>query len=260
MATLSKTKGTPLHGIDIILTLSMHEHISIPIKDEYVTGELFSPEEGVKANMMFVHGWTSKNRKYLKLAEQLSKRGVQTLAINLRGHGDSTYNLESYSRQNHLDDILVAVDYSNNRSPGKPIILLGKSYGGYLSAIATSLRKIDYLIISQPALYPDTDFNSSNAALIKGNPDIFRSGNESVSTNRALNSISRFDGPLLIIESEHDEEVFDIPKLYITASKHNSKQQAITIKDTDHPLSRPEWLEEYYDQIIVWLKSQKIVS
>lgn len=237
----------------------MQSHISIPVQSEFITGELFTPEVPLVANMLFCHGWTSKNSKYIKLAQQLSTFGIQTLAINLRGHGDSIYPLENYSRQNHLDDIVAAIDYSNNRCPGKPFILLGKSYGGYLSAIATSLRKIDYLIISQPALYPDTDFNSSNAALIKGNPDIFRSGNESVSTNRALNSISRFDGPLLVIESEHDEEVFNIPKLYITASKHNSKQQAITIKDTDHPLSRPEWLEEYYQKIIMWIEGQNLL-
>jgi hypothetical protein len=238
----------------------MHSHVSIPVQSEFVTGDLFTPEAKVSANMLFCHGWTSKNSKYIKLAQQLSTFGIQTLAINIRGHGDSIYPLENYSRQDHLDDIVAAIDYSNNRSTGKPFILLGKSYGGYLSAITTSLRKIDYLIISQPALYPDTDFNSSNAALIKRNPDVFRSGNESVSTNRALNAISRFDAPLLIDESEHDEEVFDIPKLYITASENNPKRQAITIKDTDHPLSRPEWLEDYYNQIIVWLRSQKILS
>lgn len=238
----------------------MHSHVSIPVQSESVTGDLFTPNVKVSANMLFCHGWTSKNTKYLMLAEKLSQLGIQSLAINLRGHGDSTYNLEAYSRQNHLEDIVAAIDYSNNRSPGVPFILLGKSYGGYLSAITTSLRKIDFLIISQPALYPDTDFSSPNSALIKRNPDVFRSGNESVSTNRALNAISRFDAPLLIVESEHDEEVFDIPKLYITASENNPKRQAITIKDTDHPLSRPEWLEDYYDQIIVWLRSQKILS
>ena len=238
----------------------MQSHISIPIKSEFITGELFTPEVPLVASMLFCHGWTSKNTKYLKLAELLSTFGIQALAINLRGHGDSTYRLEDYSRQDHLDDILAAIDYSNNRSAGKPFILLGKSYGGYLSAIASSVRKVDFLIISQPALYPDTDFNSPNSALIKNNPEIFRSRNESVSTNRALKAIFQFENPLLIIESEHDEEVLDTPKLYSNASKDNINMTSIIIKDTDHPLSRPEWLNDFYEKISSWLQLENIIN
>lgn len=237
----------------------MQSHISIPVQTEFITGELFTPDVPLVACMLFCHGWTSKNTKYLKLARLLSTFGIQAFVINLRGHGDSIYPLENYSRQDHLDDILAAIDYSNNRSPGVPFILLGKSYGGYLSAIASSMRKVDFLIISQPALYPDIDFNSPNAALIKGNPEIFRSRNETVSTNRALKAISQFEKPLLIIESEHDEEVLDTPKLYIHVSESNSMRQTIIIKDTDHSLSRPEWLEDYYEKITAWLEEQKII-
>jgi hypothetical protein len=234
----------------------MHSHVSIPVQSEFVTGDLFTPNVKVNANMLFCHGWASKNTKYLMLAEKLSQLGMQSLAINLRGHGDSTYNLEAYSRQNHLEDILAAIDYLNNCSPGRPFALFGKSYGGYLSAIASSVRKIDCLIISQPALYPDMNFSVPNAVLIKSNPGIFRSKNEAISTNRALHAISQFNNPLFIIESEHDEEVLDIPKQYINASESNPKRQAITINESDHSLSRPEWLEDYYQKIIKWIEGQ----
>jgi len=236
----------------------MQSHVTIPVESEHVTGELFTPQGHVVANMLFCHGWTSKNTKYLKLAEKISQLGIQSLAINLRGHGDSTYNLETYSRQDHLDDILAAVDYLNYSSPDRPFILFGKSYGGYLSALATSFRPVDYLIISQPALYPDKDFTISNNALIKQNPNVFRSMNELVESNRALRAIANFGNPLLIIESEHDEEVLDIPKLYIKASAKNERCTSIMIKDTNHPLSRPEWLEDYYNKILSWIKDQGV--
>jgi esterase/lipase len=236
----------------------MHSHITIPIENEVVTAELFTPETEVTASMLFCHGWTSSNTKYLPFAEELSKQGVLSLAINLRGHGDSAYSLENYSRHDHLNDVLSAIDYLKKYSNG-PIIILGKSYGGYLSAIASSMRAINYLIISQPALYPDNDFSSPNAALVRKNPDIFRSTSEDVSSNRALSAVKHYSNPLLIIESEHDEEVFDTPKLYIQASEKNTKRTTLIINDTDHPLSRPEWRTDYFQKITMWLKMQKII-
>lgn len=234
----------------------MQIHVEIPINGEVITGEMFKPDIDTVACMIFCHGWTSRNKKYLALAEKLSHKGVLSLAINLRGHGDSIYPIERYSRKDHLNDLLAAYNYLKSKAADVPFILLGKSYGGYLSSIAGSLRDIDYLILSQPALYPDAEFDSPNAALIQNNPDIFRSKGEIPESNKALKAISHFNNPLLIIESEHDEEVHNVPKLYIKASDQNKKRTTLIIPNTDHPLSRPEWLEDYYKEIIRWLENQ----
>ena len=209
--------------------------------------------------MLFCHGWTSKNIKYLPYAQELSMRGVMTVAINLRGHGDSIYSLENYSRQDHFNDVLASIDYVTQLHSQVPFILFGKSYGGYLSSLACSFRKVDYLILSQPALYPDTEFTSPNAALIQKDPNIFRSREEKLDTNKALKSISQFRNPLLIIESENDEEVLDVPKQYIKASENNKKRSTFIIPDTDHPLSRPEWRLDYFLKITDWLQKHKII-
>jgi len=181
----------------------MQTHIQIPVGDEVLAGELFTPNV-VTASIVVCHGWTSNNTKYLPLAHQLLKLGVLTFAINLRGMGDSMYSIEKYSRKDHLNDLLAAIDYVAKLN-NKPIIVLGKSYGGYLSSLATDLRKIDFLILSQPALYPDVNFNSPNAELIRNNPDIFRSRGEKIMSNKALTAISLYKNPLYIIQSEHDE-------------------------------------------------------
>ncbi len=232
----------------------MQTHIIIPVGNEFVSGELFTPATKIVACMVFCHGWTSKNTKYLKLAELLADRGILSLAINLRGHGDSEYSIERYSRKDHLSDVLAAIDYIKNKSNNAPVIVLGKSYGGYLSAIASSLTQIDYLILSQPALYPDAEFDVPNAELIRKNPDIFRSRTESIESNEALCAIYNYKSKLLIVESEHDEEVFDTPKLYIKASHENKNRTLITIKDSDHPLSSPRWLNDYYGVVISWIQ------
>ena len=215
----------------------MQSHISIPVDGEIVTGELFIPDTKIIASMLFCHGWTSKNIKYLPYAQELSMRGVMTVAINLRGHGDSIYSLENYSRQDHFNDVLASIDYVTQLHSQVPFILFGKSYGGYLSSLACS----------------------SNAALIQKDPNIFRSREEKLDTNKALKSISQFRNPLLIIESENDEEVLDVPKQYIKASENNKKRSTFIIPDTDHPLSRPEWRLDYFLKITDWLQKHKII-
>lgn len=238
----------------------MQSHVIIPVGDEFVTAELFKPQGEIVAAMLICHGWTSSNKKYLPFAEKISQKGILTLAINLRGHGDSTYPLEKYSRRDHLTDVLTSLYFLSASQSGVPMILFGKSYGGYLSAIASSHFSVDFLILSQPALYPDSDFDSANSELIRRNPDIFRSSQEVVRGNKALMSISQFTNPLLIIESEHDEEVLGVPKLYISASEKNINRESIIIKDTDHPLTRPEWKEDYFAQISSWLESKNLLE
>jgi len=238
----------------------MQTHVELPVGNEVVTGELFTPKDSYTASMVFCHGWTSKNTKYLKLAEELSHKGIISLAINLRGHGDSKYSIEKYSRKDHLNDVLTALDFLKNKCADIPCILLGKSYGGYLSAIASSMKQIDCLILSQPALYPDAEFGSGNAALIRKNPNIFRSKTETIESNIALRSIHDYTNQLLIVESEYDEEVFDTPKLYIKASEQNINRTTAIVKGSDHPLTKPEWREEYFNKIIQWMENVKIVG
>jgi len=52
------------------------------------------------------------------------------------------------------------------------------------------------------------------------------------------------------------KEVLDTPKLYIEAANSNSKQLVGVVKGSDHPLTRPEWREEYFQMIISWIKEK----
>lgn len=235
----------------------MHSHITIPVATELLTGDLFTAENP-KAAMVICHGWTSKNQKYLPLAEQLAQKGISTLAINLRGHGDSAYSIEKYARKDHLQDFLSAIDYMKTLVKGAPLFVLGKSYGGYLASLASTKRQIDFLILSQPALYPDRDFDFLNAELIRKNPDIFRSKNETVESNSALRAIHNFMKPILIITSEHDEEVFDTPRAYISASKQNPHFSTYELKNSDHPLTKQEWKDDFYEKVLTWVSDQLI--
>lgn len=234
----------------------MQQTIRIPVANQYLTGDLFKPQTKPKAAFLACHGWTSSNKKYIELCRILSKKEILALAVNLRGHGDSPFKLEEFSRQNHLDDILAAYDFLKSQNgPGKKIFLLGKSYSGYLSAIATVFRKIDYLILSHPALYPDREFNTSNVEFIKKEPEGFRNRKETVKCNRALKAISQYKNPVLIILSEKDTEVpGEVTDLYIKSAQRNPSFLTNIILKADHSLTQPYWRQEFNEKVVRWVE------
>ena len=232
----------------------MQEQLRIPIKEQYITGSKFYSTK-FKYGLLVVHGWTSSNKKYLKLAEDLARHNFLVIAINLRGHGDSPFPLHTYSRQDHLDDIKVSYDYLKNLlGKEQEICVLGKSYGGYLSSIATTMRKIDRLILSQPALYPNSRFGFSNQRLIAENPNIFRSTTEIPEDNRALLAVAKFKNPILLVESERDAEVpKKVTDLYLKAASKNNNLTHKIIKNADHSLSVSSYLDDFYSIVKEWL-------
>jgi dipeptidyl aminopeptidase/acylaminoacyl peptidase len=139
------------------------------------------------------------------------------------------------------------------RFSNKKMCLLGKSYGGYLSASIASNDLVDYLILSHPALYPDEGFDDSTLELIDAYPDVYRVSGQTPDSNRAIKAFSEFSNPTLFISSEFDEE---IPKIttqnYLDFAQNNLTK--IVIKDAGHSLTRPNWREEFYEVILRWLE------
>lgn len=232
------------------------QEISIPILNQSLRCKLFAPNIEPRLTMVIVHGWTSSNAKYVPLGERLASSGVATLAINLRGHGDSLYDLKQYSRSDHQQDIVTALDYMKKRFPNKKMCLLGKSYGGYLSASIASNDLVDFLILSQPALYPDEGFGDSTLELIDAYPDVYRVSGQTPQSNRAIKAFSEFSNPTLFITSQLDEEV---PKAttqnYLDFAQKNITK--IELKNADHSLTRPNWREEFYIAVENWI-SEKV--
>jgi esterase/lipase len=232
------------------------QEISIPVSNQTLLCKLFLPSSEPHLTMVMVHGWTSSDARYLPLGERLASSGIATLAINLRGHGDSPYDLKQFSRFDHQRDVLAALDYMTQRFPNKKMCLLGKSYGGYLSASIASNQLVDFLILSHPALYPDEGFDDSTLNLIDENPDIFRVSGQTPNTNRAIKAFSEFSNPILFIISELDEEVPKNTTQNYLDFAHDQVAK-IVIKDADHSLTRPDWREQFNNAILEWLENQE---
>jgi len=225
----------------------------IQVEKQHIKCKEFNPEGNLRnAFVVMVHGWASSDKKYLPLGERLSENGFNALAVNLRGHNDSPYKLGDFSRQQHEEDIVTTLRYIRNRQPNNKIVLLGKSYSGYLSAIVAEREGVDFLILSQPASYPDKQYNTPTKIIIDRDPNIFKQSDQEPKFNKAIKSFSQFRGNALIIESENDEE---IPKSttgnYLKYA--TPKTTSIVLVGADHSLSRIEWREEFYRVVINWL-------
>lgn len=235
--------------------MNKYQEIAIPVSNQKLLCKLFMPNIEPRLIMIMVHGWTSSDAKYVPLGERLASSGIATLAINLRGHGDSPYDLKLFSQSDHQRDVLAALDYMKQRFPNKKVCLLGKSYGGYLSASVATNQLVDFLILSQPALYPDEGFDESTWKLIQENPDVYRVSGQTPSNNRAIKSFSEFSNPILFITSELDEEIPEsTTQNYLDFAQNQITQ--VVIKDADHALTRPNWREQFNVAILEWLENQ----
>jgi esterase/lipase len=227
--------------------------IKISVGTQLVFCKEFSPEDKTKnASIVMVHGWSSGDKKYVPLAKRLSELGFYALTVNLRGHRNSPYKLEEFSRQQHEEDIVNALRYVRERKPNNKIILLGKSYSGYLAAIVAEREGVNFLILSQPALYPDDRYDIPTKILIDNDSNVFKKSNQEPKFNRAIKHFAKFKGKILFIESENDEEV---PKSttanYLRYANHETT--SVILAGADHSLSRKKWREVYYRTVINWL-------
>lgn len=124
----------------------MKSPFSIQTKDGLtLNGFSLVPEGSCKAVIALIHGMGEHGHRYLHVAEYFAKKGIATMAIDLRGHGNSegkrghTPNYEAL-----MSDIDLFLEKVKSSFPNLPIVLYGHSMGGNLS--------LNYLIRRQPTI------------------------------------------------------------------------------------------------------------
>lgn len=108
--------------------------------------------------VLLVHGLGEHAGRYTHVAEQLNQWGFAVRGYDQCGHGESDGARGSLPTDTRLlDDLADLVDSTRARlADGVPLILLGHSMGGLVTARFVSLarRPVDGLILSSPALDP----------------------------------------------------------------------------------------------------------
>src|SRR5205807_4443659 len=127
------------------------------------------------------------------------------LTFDLRGHAKTKSQFETVSREDNLRDVVAAFDALAHH-PGvdsAAMAVVGSSYGGYLAAILTSLRRVKWLALRAPALYKDSDWELPKRHLHQ-DPDLaaYRHRAVRAEVNRALCACAGFPGVVLHVVSE----------------------------------------------------------
>lgn len=109
--------------------------------------------------MLAIHGITAHGRRFRRLAEQAWPQR-RTIAVDLRGHGRSTYD-GPWSIPQHLTDLLDTLDSLGLAE----LDVVGHSYGGAigLSLLARAPHRVKRLVMLDPALAQSGEFSTTAA-------------------------------------------------------------------------------------------------
>jgi dienelactone hydrolase len=236
--------------------------LNIPIGDSFIDGTLFHPEElkGSNPAVLFIHGWGGSEEHYREGARKIAGLGAICFTITLRGHGETSHQRETVSRTDNLHDALTALDrlLAEEGVDSQRIGVVGSSYGGYLAALLTRERNVRWLGLRAPALYKDEGFERPKRQLNQ-DPDLhaFRRRPVSPADNLALECCARFQGDVLVVESEHDTVIpHQVIANYLNALQRVRTRTHHVIRDADHALSNPVHRPEYEAVLCKWFKER----
>ena len=121
-----------------------------PVEFETLDGRTirawWMPRDDARAAIVLAHGRGGSRLAMVSRAEVLAAEGYATLALDLQGHGESPGEritlglLES-------EDLRAAVAFAAERTPGRPVGLIGVSLGGVGALVADPPLEIDAAVL-----------------------------------------------------------------------------------------------------------------
>lgn len=111
-----------------------------------------SPESPT-IGLALVHGYADHSARYAHVARHFAERGVLTVAIDLRGHGESAGHRGFCERfEEFLDDADELFAILDERAKGLPCFVMGHSFGGLVVSRSVVLRPRPWkgLVLSAP--------------------------------------------------------------------------------------------------------------
>ncbi len=230
--------------------------IDIPVGSGSIEGTVVTPGSLIPG-VLFVHGWNGSQSQYLARAREIASLGCVCLTFDLTGHAGTNSRYETVSREQNMRDVLAAYDVLATHSHVDPaaIAVVGSSYGGYLAAILTTMRRVKWLTLRVPALYLDSGWDLPKLQLHKEHDlRAYRRNFVPADGNIALRACASYQGDVLIVQSEHDSI---IPPEVITSYREACvKVRSLTyrcIGGADHGLTDEASQKAYTALLTQWL-------
>lgn len=222
-----------------------------PIKGTlvYPTNEPFA----APAVLLF-HGWgvNSNRTSYVLRARRFAEKGAVCLAIDFPGHGESRpWIISRVSRSDALVAALAAYDFLCNAYEftgtqivdTKRVSGFGRSFGAYILAILSGLRRFQWLHLGIPASYPDSGFWAPKDSLDRKAVAAYRDQQHRPEEDLALGALAQFGNPVNIVSSGRDNRVPErTVQNYLDAAQGFAEH--LRIQEAPHHGLTPEQEEE----------------
>lgn len=240
------------------------EEVVYKIDGQKITGHVIYPTTIQEKHpaILFIHGWLSNERGYIIRAKALAELGFIGMTINLRGQGKSEGDLNVLSRNDFTNDIVTAYDFlgKHKHVDATNISVVGASFGAYLGTMLSTKRNVKNLVLRVPANYPDQDANIPHIhATSHKNPEVanWRKQKLTPKDSLALEAISKYHNPVLIIESENDTVIpHQAVQNYIDSISETSLLTYKFMEKTSHNLETESQQKEFIDILKEWFENK----
>ena len=214
----------------------MRSH-DIALADGQVAATVVAADRPSGAGVLFVHGLGSDRRTNIERAQALAASGGTTcVAIDLRGHGDSSGRLTQVTPRENLADVVAGFDALQGMADVEPsrVGVCGASYGAYLSVLVSGERTVARLLLRAPALYAD----DSLVAVLSG-----RRAGSTADSPAFVHALRALPMPILLVESEQDEVIS--PAIVATYLAAQPAIDRVVLPGAGHALTDPAWRPEF---------------
>jgi predicted acyl esterase len=212
--------------------------------------------------VLIVHGWKSPifaaGSIYEEVMESLCALGYHCVMLALRGHAPASGNIETVSRQDHVDDIMAAIHWIEDECPDvdpSRLCAWGTSYGGYLLSTLCSRAHFELLALRAPASYPNKGWGKPQDAHSANELAKWRRRRHTAKDDRALAGLEEFRGDFLLMSSANDELMPPTVRegYQLALSPDVRSRSHVILRDAEHSL-KPNVRKRFVAHMIEWFK------
>jgi len=229
--------------------------IALSVDGQTLDGTFLTPEDKVPG-VLFIHGWGGSQAFDLNRAKGIAALGCVCLTFDLRGHAATREQQLQVTREDNLRDVVAAYDRlaAHPSLDSGSVAVVGSSYGGYLAALLSSLRRVRWLALHVPALYLDDEWLLPKNQLNREKLRAYRNSYVPPESNRALKACADFAGDVLIVEAEHDTFIpHSTIMSYRSAFRRSHSLTHRIIDGADHALTEKTAQRAYTSILVNWV-------
>lgn len=142
---------------------------------------------------------------YDEVAALAVARGWRSTVVSLRQSTDQQTRREHLRLLTRAYDELVATDPPAMPFMDPPVWAIAADYSAYLVTLLSQRRPLARMLLRSPAVYADSDWDSSKAELDRRGARMIRHRELAPNDNLALCAASQYLGQVTILESESEE-------------------------------------------------------